>query len=340
MSNVQPEAVMSARGNPGDILRQARISNGWSIAQVAAQMNLSGHVIELLEAGDYQKLPGHTFARGYVRSYGKLLGLDQAELVKVFDQYTGTDAKGSTVHTINRVEEPVRLSRNVLRIVSFILVVVIIGLGLFWWQERSGLGMGGNGLSLEHVEVESADGTTEIHTLDEPEDQAVAEAQKAEVPAASELGVPATPTAPAANAVAQTPVPAANTASGAAANGAANAAPAAASTLTTPVVSTDAALAPTTPPAGETAPAAGQGGLSIQLVADCWMQITDASGKVIYSGLKRKGDTLQFETVKAPVEIRLGYARGAQITYNGQPVDIKPYVRGETARFKVGQASQ
>jgi cytoskeleton protein RodZ len=70
------------------------------------------------------------------------------------------------------------------------------------------------------------------------------------------------------------------------------------------------------------------------------MQVTDASGKVIYSGLKRKGDTLQFETVKAPVEIRLGYARGAQITYNGQPVDIKPYVRGETARFKVGQASQ
>jgi cytoskeleton protein RodZ len=297
-------------------------------------MNLSGQVIELLEAGDYQKLPGHTFARGYVRSYGKLLGLDQAELVKVFDQYTGTDAKGSTVHTINRVEEPVRLSRSVLRIVSFILVVVIIGLGLFWWQERSGLGMGGNGLSLEHVEVESADGTTEIHTLDEPEDQAVAEAQKAEVPAAPEAGTTGTPATSTGNTVAQTPAPAATDSAASPAATPAPASPAAS------VVSTDAALAPVAPPASEPDPATGQGGLSVQLVADCWMQVTDASGKVIYSGLKRKGDTLQFETVKAPVEIRLGYARGAQITYNGQPVDIKPYVRGETARFKVGQASQ
>ncbi|MFO6380617.1 DUF4115 domain-containing protein, partial [Pseudomonas aeruginosa] len=58
------------------------------------------------------------------------------------------------------------------------LLALLIGFGYFWWQEHSARTPETAGLSLEHVEVESADGTTEIHTLDEPEDQAVIEAQK------------------------------------------------------------------------------------------------------------------------------------------------------------------
>ena len=45
-------------------------------------------------------------------------------------------------------------------------------------------------------------------------------------------------------------------------------------------------------------------------------------------------------SIKAPVNIRLGFARGAQISYNGQVVDLAPYTKGETARIKLGQAGQ
>jgi transcriptional regulator with XRE-family HTH domain len=137
MTAVQSEAVHAGRGNPGEILRQKRLALGWSQAQVAQNLNLSERIIEQLETGNYQQMPGHTFARGYTKAYGKLLGLDQVELVRTFDGYTGTDAKGSTVHSLGRLDEPVRLSRNVLRFVSFILVVLFIAMGLFWWQERS-----------------------------------------------------------------------------------------------------------------------------------------------------------------------------------------------------------
>ncbi|MCR8323583.1 DUF4115 domain-containing protein, partial [Pseudomonas aeruginosa] len=65
-------------------------------------------------------------------------------------------------------------------------------------------------------------------------------------------------------------------------------------------------------------------------------QVTDANGKVLVSALKRKGDSLELAG-KAPLELRLGFARGAQVSYNGQPVDVTPFVRGETARLKVGQ---
>ena len=60
------------------------------------------------------------------------------------------------------------------------------------------------------------------------------------------------------------------------------------------------------------------------------------SGKVLFSGLKRKGDSLAVNG-KPPFAVRLGFARGAQVSYNGQPVDVAPFTSGETARLKLGQ---
>ena len=134
------------------------------MSQVAGQLNLTENSLRQLENGAFDKLPGHTFSRGYIRAYAKLMGLDQAELVNSFDHFTGTNASGSTVQSLGRVAEPVRLSRNVLRIVSLLLLALLIGFGYFWWQEHSARTPETAGLSLEHVEVESADGTTEIHT--------------------------------------------------------------------------------------------------------------------------------------------------------------------------------
>jgi len=102
-----------------------------------------------------------------------------------------------------------------------------------------------------------------------------------------------------------------------------------------PVAPTVAAAAPAAVAAPE-APVAGQGQLHVQFTADCWTQVTDGNGKVLLSGLKRKGDTIDLNG-KPPFAVRLGYARGAQVAYNGQPVDVAPFTSGETARMKVGQ---
>ncbi|NER66260.1 DUF4115 domain-containing protein, partial [Pseudomonas sp. MAFF212427] len=88
------------------------------------------------------------------------------------------------------------------------------------------------------------------------------------------------------------------------------------------------------PPAA--VPTAGSASLHVQYVADCWTSVTDGNGKVLLNATKRKGDTLEL-TGKPPFAVRLGFARGAQITYNGQPVDVAPFISGETARLKLGQ---
>jgi cytoskeleton protein RodZ len=82
--------------------------------------------------------------------------------------------------------------------------------------------------------------------------------------------------------------------------------------------------------------AAGEGVVRVQFTANCWFQLTDAGGAVLQSGIKRSGESIE-AAGKAPLELRLGYARGAQVSYNGQPVDIAPFIHGETARLKLGQ---
>jgi len=335
MNTSQADVIGTTRANPGEALRQARENKGWSTAQVAGQLNLTESALRQLEQGSFDQLPGHTFARGYVRAYAKLLGMDQAQMVQAFDQYTGTDATGSSVHSLGRVVEPVRLSRNLLRLFSLALLAVLIAFGYFWWQERSARPAETGALNMEHVEVESADGTTEIHTLDEPEDQAVAEDQantpavpsepagdngSNEAPAEAAPSIPAAPGAPAVadSAPAQAPaVPAQQPA----VQPAAPTAPAA-------------PAAPTEAPAAPVVAAAGQGVVKVQFSADCWTQVTDADGKVVLEGLKRKGDSLEV-AAKAPVQLRLGFAQGAQVSYNGQPVEVTP-ARGGTARLKLG----
>lgn len=340
MKAAHPEVVAANRVNPGETLRQARESNGWSLAEVALKLNLTVTSLSNLEAGAFDKLPGHTFARGYIRAYAKLLGMDQAVLVQQFDQSTGTDSHGSSVHSLGRIEEPVRVSHTILRIVSLLLLIAVIGGGFVWWQDQTSLRTKDLiGLSPEHVEVEGADGTTQIHPLDEPEDQAVAQGQaESATPLAlpqaetsSEAPAEAEATAPAVAPIAPTPVtPTHNVAPVVAAP----AAPAPA----VPVVPAPVVTAPVAPASAPvaTAPVAGQGQVQLKFTADCWTQVTDGAGKVLLSGLKRKGDSVSVSG-KPPFSVRLGFARGAQVSYNGQAVDVAPFTSGETARLKLGQ---
>ncbi|MCO7538415.1 RodZ domain-containing protein [Pseudomonas sp. VA159-2] len=342
MKAAHTEVAAATGQNPGDVLRQAREKRDWSQAEVARKLNLTVSSLNNLENGAFDKLPGHTFARGYIRAYAKLMDMDQAPLVEAFDQITGSHAKGSEVHALGRIEEPVRLSHNILRVVSLLLLVAVVGGGFFWWQDQSSQrGKDLAKIALEHVEVESADGTTQIHPLDEPEDQAVSEGQQAEgqalplepaspdaapAEAAQAPAAPASATAPAAPVAPSAPLASAP-------------APAVAGTQAAPVapVVPAAPVAAAPAPVSEAAPAAAGGAnVHIQFTADCWTQVTDGNGKVLFSAIKRKGDSLEL-TGKPPFAVRLGFARGAQVSYNGQAVDVAPFTSGETARLKLGQ---
>lgn len=334
-------ASESAQG-PGECLRQAREARGWSVTEVASQLNLTRQRLEQLEAGEFEKLPGHTFSRGYLRAYAKLLGIDSQALVSAFDAKIGSKEIASEVKSIGRIAEPTRVSQSILRGLSVLVLLGLAGVGFFWWQERAATTVVQASDEPQHIEVESADGTTQLHALNEPEDEAVAEAQ---VATQSPALAPESATTLAVDGQTESAAPPATSAAVAAtpatvAEGQANAeapvVPAPVTVTPAPEATAPVAAPVVAPSEPVVTPAAGEGVVEIQFSETCWVQVKDANQRILHSSIKRAGDSLRL-VGKAPFEVRLGVARGAVVSYNGNQVDLAPFTSGETARMTLGQ---
>jgi cytoskeleton protein RodZ len=88
---------------------------------------------------------------------------------------------------------------------------------------------------------------------------------------------------------------------------------------------------PTSTP--EPAVAAAPGSLRLRFVAESWVRIDDAVGRVLFSGLHGAGtvETIQGQT---PLNVFLGNAPGVELEFEGRAVDASAFVRdNNTARF-------
>lgn len=69
----------------GERLREAREHLGVSIDAAAERTRIRPHVIEAIEASDFEPCGGDFYARGHLRSLARILGLDGDELVRDYD---------------------------------------------------------------------------------------------------------------------------------------------------------------------------------------------------------------------------------------------------------------
>lgn len=297
----------------GENLREARLAAGWTVGEIASRLNLTESAVESIEANQFDRLPGTTFARGYIRSYAKVLGLDADQLAKNFDQQIGGGLSASAVQTIDRIGEARRVSRGMVQFSLLVILFIVLAAGYYAWQafNAAETETDSQATAFDRVEVERADGTVHVQTLDEPEDQAVALALDGN----AESDIEAAELLQDLSAVAegeeieQSEEPAVNPEDSA-----------------EPIeeAQSDIVLAP------------GMAAIDLSFTNDCWIRIVDADGKEISSGLQRAGANLAL-TGKAPLDVRLGYAEGVSILYNGQPVNFDSAIRGATARFKLGE---
>lgn len=65
----------------GAKLARARQALDMSVADVAHALRLGIKQVEALEADDYEKLPGRTFVRGFLRNYARLVNMDPERLM-------------------------------------------------------------------------------------------------------------------------------------------------------------------------------------------------------------------------------------------------------------------
>ncbi|GAB3379359.1 helix-turn-helix domain-containing protein [Spongiibacter taiwanensis] len=81
-----PEVNEPIPGPPGTVLQDARINAGKSVVDVAEALNLLKTYVEALENNDYSRFNSPLFARGYIKSYARYMGLDEASLLRDCDR--------------------------------------------------------------------------------------------------------------------------------------------------------------------------------------------------------------------------------------------------------------
>ena len=118
---------------PGTILRSARQAQGLNEKEVAERLNWMPGYVAVIERDDYQALRRPAFARGYLKAYGKLLGVDEEELLAAFVQYEDVACE---LNRSSPRRPPLQLQHTGPGVVvGLVVLLVLLVVSLWWWQE-------------------------------------------------------------------------------------------------------------------------------------------------------------------------------------------------------------
>ena len=304
---------------PGQLLRNAREQLGWTREQVASRIHLRLTLIAAIESDTYDKHTSHTFIRGYLRTYAKLVGIPEETILAAYDKLGLTPPDNIDMQSFSRRSRQ-QANDSRLKVVTWLVILVLIALSVaWWWQSTARRSAGDEALAATKM---SATGSTPAEPAITPPDAInTAPAEGAAIaPAATDVDAPAVVSdatatlAPASAAVAPTDVSAAvGTATDAAVSGANG------------TESEEAVIDPATAPQ-----------LKMSFTADCWLDVKDANGKTLFSGLKKANDELVLEGAE-PLKFIIGAPMAVKLDYKGQSFDMSRYNNGRTARFSLPQ---
>ncbi len=328
--------------SPGAALAKARESAGITQREVADALHLPVTTIDAIEEGDSERLPAPVFARGYVRAYAKLLELDPDPLIAALEIDQGIEetstpsaeeqGAGAQEAAPNPLLALTRQPRLVLAGAGGLVVLVILLALLFTGGEEDAApatvvdaasepqpGMAQNGPA-QNGPAQNGSAQLAQVTPDAIEPSADAADEAAAAPVEFEPAV-----APDA-----APESAEERVGGGAAEVAATA------TELDPVVSEVAAATPVDDPDVRRLTPTGGDRLSLVFSEDCWVEIKNTEGSQLYGNLGRAGDTLEFVGA-GPFRVLLGYAPGAILLYNDEPIALSPHTRNNVASLVIGQ---
>lgn len=77
-----------------------------------------------------------------------------------------------------------------------------------------------------------------------------------------------------------------------------------------------------------------QAGIAFAFAQDAWVEVRDASGRVVFSQLSKAGTTQSVQG-KAPFSLVIGNATNVSLSYNGKPVDLTPHTKVSVARLSL-----
>ncbi|OCQ51332.1 Cytoskeleton protein RodZ [Photorhabdus australis subsp. thailandensis] len=311
----------------GHLLRQAREQHGLTQQTVADRLCLKLSTIRDIEEDNIPANMAPTFLRGYVRSYAKLVQIPEAEMLAILDKHTpAKTAKVSPMQSFSLGKKRKKRDNWLMRITWLIILVVISLTGAWWWQNHTAQQKELISMA-DQSTVQIAQQDTNAVDLSAGNHKQTTQLQTSEPH-----------------------VPVVSTENTAQANNSGEA--------TQPVISTQKQSVETTETQPQTVPlptnpinqstaqipdvvenrsavATGNDKLVMNFKASCWLQVVDANGKTLFSGTKRKGDSLNFSG-SLPYKLTIGAPAAVDVQFQGQVVDLSSFIKaGRIARFKV-----
>jgi cytoskeletal protein RodZ len=120
---------------PNDIgaqLRTTREARGLSLEQVAAETRIPQRHLVAIEANDFAKLPGRTYAVGFTRTYAKMLGLDPDEAASLVRAELDAQSDDGYRQTSFEPGDPARVPSRALGWFAALAVILLIA-GVFFF---------------------------------------------------------------------------------------------------------------------------------------------------------------------------------------------------------------
>ncbi|HXF66859.1 MAG TPA: RodZ domain-containing protein [Burkholderiales bacterium] len=279
---------------PGARLARAREQQNLSAADIARQLKLSVSQVEALEAGRYHQLPGPVFVRGFIRNYARLVKLDPEELLREAGESLPRPAARPEAPPSRGIPFPSSRPRSWRRY-AVAAGFIVAGLAAYEFVLMNEPGTG-PAVSVTPVSLPVA-----------PPERPAMPSGSAPAPSAGD-GAAAAPaageTAPAAR-----DEPAASAEAGEGARAAAVAAR-----------------------EDEPQPRPGERVVRLEFTEECWVEIRDRNGRVVFSQLNRPG-TVQHVSGLPPLAIVVGNAHGVRMSYEGETVDLARHTKIDVARL-------
>lgn len=351
----------------GAVLRAAREEAGLSVPEVAQHLKLTVRLVEAIEADDRQRFPPPVYLRGFVRNYARLVGLDPTPLLDTYAlDKPGLTLQGVEMPRLSRAGFPSladlssRLRTQELPSLAVaasavgVMAVVLVGL-LAWLRPADTTPDSADAGAAATAEADPRTGGGR----DDAGTAASSEVGGADDAAAGGTAADRAVTEGGGDAVTgRLESPVAGDAQAAGADGVAPRRDSFGGTADTAdggIAREPEALDEREPGngivgIGEARPAdalddpvsvnrltpIGDEELWFEFTEDCWVEVFDTEGEILFQDLARRRESLHLVGA-GPFQIRLGYAPGVTLAYNGEAVPLAPHTRNNVALLVVGQ---
>lgn len=311
---------------PGGLLRAGREARGLTQQEVASRLNLRLSLVRDIEQDRFDQRTASTFTRGYLKTYAKLVGVPEEEVVAAYERMGFTEVKYAEMHSFSG-RTRLEANENRFRLLSWLLFIGL-GVGVLYFilaqpaEKPTVVTMSEQALPQQEGMVTEQDEpqATESTPSESVEPSILPQTVVAEV-ATSEVSS-------AQNLTTNAPI----STSAAVSSAEASQVDAVSAAVPQPVSSAT-QLVPTSSSASATI-AALTGDLVLSFSGDCWLKVVDATGKVLLEGVRKPGQQ-QALSGKAPFKLIVGAPKAISITFQGQAVDMKQFPVGRVARFEL-----